>query len=90
MNYADMKSQQDRVLYYIKQYGSITSNEAKDDLSVSRLADVMWKLKNKGWIWDKATDEGKNKFDEPCTFARYTIDPADLAEWKPRMKPVKP
>ena len=41
-------TQQDAVLQYIKDHGEITQNDAYFNLGITRLADVVYKLKKKG------------------------------------------
>ena len=41
-------TQQDAVLQYIKDFGEITQNDAYYNLGITRLADVIYKLKKKG------------------------------------------
>lgn len=42
-------TQQERVLEYIAEHGSISQREAMDDLHVGRLSDVILKLRRKGF-----------------------------------------
>ena len=66
--------QQDRVLSYMQAYGSISSWEAFRDLGVTRLAAVIYKLKNdKGVTITAKMETGKNRRGEAVHFARYIL-----------------
>lgn len=43
------RTQQDVVLEYLNRFGKITSNDAIYELHITRLADVIYKLKRKGY-----------------------------------------
>ena len=60
------KTQQDAVLEYLQKYGKITSNDAIYELHITRLADVIYKLKRKGYKIESIkelvdTDYGKTE-----------------------------
>lgn len=50
------RTQQDVVLEYLKKYGKITSNDAFYDLHITRLADVIYKLRRKGYEIESITE----------------------------------
>ena len=66
-----MSNQKERVLSYVRTKGSITPREADDTYSITRLAAVIFDLKEIGHTFDTIIVRSKNKFGEPCTFARY-------------------
>jgi hypothetical protein len=66
-----MSNQKERVLSYVRTKGSITPREADDTYSITRLAAVIFDLKELGHIFDTIIVRSKNKFGESCTFARY-------------------
>ena len=68
-----MSKQQERVLSYMHDYGSISSFEAFRDLGVTRLSAVIYSLKHKGVKISKVSELSKNRWGEPVTFARYSV-----------------
>ena len=66
-----MSNQKERVLAYVRTKGSITPREARETYSIERLAAVIFDLKQLGHVFDTLILRSKNKFGEPCTFARY-------------------
>ena len=70
-----MKSTQcDRVLAYIKEFGSITQLEALRDIGCMRLASRISDLKKRGVPIKKAMRTVKNRYGESCAIAEYTLD----------------
>lgn len=68
-----MGKQQERVLNYMQDFGSISSLEAFKDLGVTRLSAVIFVLKRKGHIISSKTEKSKNRYGEPVHFARYRL-----------------
>lgn len=68
-----MGKQQERVLNYMSDYGSISSLEAFRDLGVTRLSAVIFNLKRKGVQIKKVKECCKNRYGEPVHFARYSV-----------------
>ena len=68
-----MGKQQERVLNYMSDYGSISSLEAFKDLGVTRLSAVIFNLKRKGVQIKKVKESCKNRYGEPVHFARYSV-----------------
>jgi|11_taG_2_1085331.scaffolds.fasta_scaffold05780_4 hypothetical protein len=66
-------SQKQKVLSYLRTYGSITPEEARETYSITRLAAVVFDLKELGHTFVQPTKiiKGTNKFGEPCTWAKY-------------------
>ena len=65
--------QTDRVLKYLNECGSITQAEALYELGIMRLASRVSDLRNMGIDIEKQMISGKNRFDEPIHYARYSI-----------------
>lgn len=63
----------ERVLEYIKQHGSITQAEANFFFGCTRLSGRIYDLKQRGYSFGKAFEEGTNRFGEPEHHARYWI-----------------
>ena len=69
-----MGKQQERVLKYMMDYGSISSLEAFRDLGVTRLSAVIFCLKRKGHRITSTTEFRKNRYGEPVHFSRYVVE----------------
>ncbi len=63
-------SQEQKVLRHLKEFGTITPMEAIHQYSITRLAAIVLKLREKHLI-DTDMQKSTNKFGEPCNFARY-------------------
>lgn len=68
------KTQCERILDYIKDYGSITSLEAVKDLGCMRLASRICDLKKQGYNITTKTETGKNRYGEPMSYSRYYME----------------
>lgn len=67
-------TQVDRVIQYIKQFGSITTIEAFVDLGITRLSARIWEIRHdRGYEVKAEVVKGKNRFGEPVHFYRYSI-----------------
>lgn len=66
-----MEVQTKRVLDYIDKHGSITQDEARDALGVSRLASRIWDIRHSGIEIRREMVTGKNRYGEPVSYARY-------------------
>lgn len=60
------------VLAHLKSKGSITPKEADKLYSITRLADVIFKLRKHHHIITTLT-KGENKFGGTCRYATYTL-----------------
>jgi len=62
------------VMAYLRKHGSISQKEATEELGVTRLAAIIWKLRHKcGFeILDK-TETARNRFGLPCNYKRYYL-----------------
>lgn len=65
--------QKDRVINYIRAFGSITSREAYQDLAITQLGARIDQLKKEGYEFKTEWETGKNRFDEPVTYKRYYL-----------------
>ena len=66
-------NQKDRVLRHLETYGSIDPRQAYFDYSIMRLAAVIFNLKEEGHNIKSESITSKNKFDEPVSYAKYTL-----------------
>ncbi len=67
------KTQADRVLNYIREFGSITSLDAFRDLGVTRLSARIYELRNRDINIASKPVTTKNRYGENCTYAKYTL-----------------
>lgn len=66
-------TQNDRVLQYIREFGSITQLEALQDLGVMRLASRVSDLRRQGVKIASKTEAVKNRYGETCHIKRYSL-----------------
>lgn len=67
-------TQQQAVLNYIKDYGSITSWEAFMDLGVTRLSAYIYLLKKDGYKFKSSNITRTNRYGKNSTFSKYEIE----------------
>ncbi len=72
-------TQNERILDYIAEHGSITQLEALTELGVMRLASRISDLKRQGYNIISKTETVKNRFDEKCSIKRYSLGGAENA-----------
>ena len=68
-----MGKQQERVLQYMNEHGSITSMEAFQYLGTTRLSAVIFTLRRKGYNIRSITESFKNRYNEPVYYSRYSV-----------------
>ena len=66
-------SQKNRIVDYIKQFGSITSWEAYKELGVMQLGARIDQLKKEGYIFRTEWIQTKNRFGENVSFKKYYL-----------------
>lgn len=66
-------TQKQRIIKYIKDFGSITSFQAYADLGITQLGARIDGLQKEGYKFKKETEKGKNRYDEPVHFTRYSF-----------------
>lgn len=66
-------SQKNRIIDYIKQFGSITSWEAYKELGVMQLGARIDQLKKEGYIFRTEWIQKKNRFGENVSFKKYYL-----------------
>lgn len=67
-------TQNDRIIKYMQDYGSITSAEAMQDLGVYRLASRIHDLRDMGIGIIKEMESSKNRYGEKVSYARYRLE----------------
>ena len=71
------ESQKERIIKYIKRFGSITSKQAYDDLGVTQLGARIDQLKKEGCLFKTEWEQGKNRFGETTSYKRYFLVEAE-------------
>ena len=66
-------TQRDRVLDYIRQFGSISSWDAYKDLGVTQLATRISELKERGYVFRKERVNTKNRFGGATHYDKYYL-----------------
>lgn len=66
-------TQKERVIQYIKQYGSISTWEAFRDLGITRLAARVADLENDGYQVNREREAVKNRYGEVTYITRYSL-----------------
>lgn len=73
-------TQNQRILDYIAEYGSITQLEALRDLGVMRLASRISDMRRNGVDIVSSVDTVENRFGEKCRIKRYSIGGGENGE----------
>lgn len=66
-------SQHDRILRYIKTFGSITPMDAFQDLGITKLATRVSEMIRDGIPIEKTPEKSKNRFGDPVSYVRYSL-----------------
>lgn len=66
-------TKQDRVLKYLQENGSITSWEAIQEFGATRLSDIIFNLKKKGYVFEDKRVEFVDRYGCPGNFKRYIL-----------------
>lgn len=66
-------TQNERIIQYIKEFGSITPMEAFRDLGVTKLATRVSEMSRNGIDFEKQFVKGKNRYGEPVYYMRYSL-----------------
>ena len=67
-------TQNEMVLAYIKEWGSITTFEAFTDLGITRLASRICDLRKMGYDFKVEIVSRKNRYGEKVHFNRYSLE----------------
>ena len=67
------KTQKQRILDYIKEFGSITSLEAYSELGITQLGARLDQLKREGYMVSTEFEKGKNRYGEKVKYKRYRL-----------------
>lgn len=67
-------TQNERILSYINEFGSITQLEALRDLGVMRLASRISDLRKQGYSIISKVEAVENRYGEKCRIKRYSLE----------------
>ncbi len=71
------ETQNEKILKYLKENGSITPIDALREFGCMRLGARIWDLKSIGYEITSKMETTKNRYGEPVHFARYFLKPLD-------------
>lgn len=66
-------TQKDRILQHLKEKGCITSWEAIMEYGATRLADIVFRLRQEGYQIDSVYEKGTNRFGDKIHWTKYTL-----------------
>ena len=66
-------TQRDRILKYIKDFGSITPMDAFRDLGITKLATRVSEMRKEGIILAKEYEKSLNRYGEAVYYMRYSL-----------------
>lgn len=66
-------TQCERIIQYMKDFGSITTHQAFTDLGCTRLASRVNDLKKQGYDIKSEFVSGKNRYDETVSYKKYYL-----------------
>ena len=73
-------NQCEKIVSYIKMFGSISSMEAFQDLGITRLSARVYELRKSGKSVYSKKQTSKNRFGEPISYSVYALKPFDSEE----------
>jgi len=66
-------NQKQKIIDYVKKFGSITSYQAYIDLGITQLATRIKELKNEGYEFKTEWESSKNRYGDLVQFKKYFI-----------------
>ena len=66
-------TQKDRIINYIREFGSISSREAFIDLGIARLGARIFDLKKEGYKFKEEWESSNNRYNEKTEYKRYYL-----------------
>ena len=66
-------TQEQRILQYLKEFGSITSWEAIKEFGATRLSAIIYNLRNKGYNITTSYKSAKNRYGDAVTYGIYEL-----------------
>lgn len=68
-----MNNQEQRILKYIEDHGSITALDAMRDIGVMRLSSRISEMRRKGINIQQRKEQTENRYGERCNIVRYWL-----------------
>lgn len=72
-------TQCDKIVRHLRDHKSISQIEALQEYGIMRLASRITELKKRGYTINKEWVKTKNRYGEPVSFLRYSIEEVDNA-----------
>ena len=69
----DKETQRQKVLRFLRDFGSITALDAIREFGIMRLAARIWELRKMGFSIEKVMEESLNRYGEKVRYARYKL-----------------
>jgi hypothetical protein len=66
-------TQNDRIIEYIKRFGSISTYEAFTELGITRLSARIYDLQAAGYDFNRETVHAINRLGESVSYTRYSL-----------------
>ena len=66
-------TQHERILQYIKEFGSISPMEAYGDLGITKLATRISEMRADGMEFDQRMESTKNRYGDKVRYMRYFL-----------------
>ena len=67
-------TQNERILDYIRENGSISALEAAMDIGCLQLSARICELQKLGFVFTKTTVKSKNRYGDPVRYKRYSLN----------------
>jgi hypothetical protein len=67
-------SQKQRIINYIREFGSISTREAFIDLGIARLGARIFELKQDGYKFKEEWESTKNRYGEKTEYKRFYLE----------------
>ncbi len=67
-------TQSERILAYIREFGSISPMEAFSDLGITKLATRVSEMSRDGIRFKKQMEKTKNRYGEAVSYMRYSLE----------------
>lgn len=67
-------TQRERIIRYIKDFGSISAIQAAVDLGITQLSARIVELERMGYVFTKTPMTGTNRYGETTHWTRYSFD----------------
>lgn len=73
-------TQRDRILQYIREFGSISDLEATRELGIHQFGARIFELKKEGYIFRTEWESGENRYGDKVEYKRYYLVDDMIAE----------